>query len=314
MKVAVVGEAMFEFHGQGNTGDGLRYAGDTLNTAIHMARIGLDVAYVTAVGSDNLSDALVAEWAKEGLDTHHVLRHPDRQPGIYAIHVDPAGERSFLYWRDQSAARAMFDLTGMSDICVQAAKADLLYFSHVSLAILPEDGRERLIALAATVRERGGRVAYDSNFRPRLWKSPDAAKFWSDRATAIATIGLPTADDERAMHGSHDSDTAIARRWLALGCEEVAVKSGSVGCVIATPGLEPQLVRCDRLDMVDSSGAGDSFNAGYLAARMAGLHPRTAAMQAHQLAAWVISRRGALPAIDVQAPYQKLSASGTVEI
>ena len=103
MTTFIFGEAMLEYHSHG--GAGLRYGGDTLNTAIHLARAGHDIAYVTAVGTDPISDALVAAWAAEGIDTRHVLRHPDRNPGIYAIYLDEQGERSFLYWRDRSAAR-----------------------------------------------------------------------------------------------------------------------------------------------------------------------------------------------------------------
>ena len=126
MTIFVFGEAMLEYHGSG--GNGLRYGGDTLNTAIHLARMGHDVAYVTALGTDAISDALVAAWKREGVDTRFILRHPSRQPGIYAIHVDETGERSFLYWRDQSAARAMFDLPEMAAALTAAERASLLYF------------------------------------------------------------------------------------------------------------------------------------------------------------------------------------------
>jgi 2-dehydro-3-deoxygluconokinase len=303
MKVAVVGEAMFEFLGQAADGGGLRYAGDTLNTAVHMARAGCDVAYLTAVGADPLSDALVAAWAGEGIDTRCVLRHPDRHPGIYAIHVDARGERSFLYWRDQSAARAMFDLPAMTAAVAAASGAELLYFSLISLAILTPAGREQLIALAASVRAGGGQVAYDSNFRPRLWESIEAARHWSDRAAAVATIGLPTGDDERALHGTREHDSGVAARWLALGCAEVAVKAGPSGCVLAVAGSPPRTLGCRPLAMVDSSGAGDAFNGGYLSARLGGAAPAEAALRGHTLAGWAISRRGALPARDAEAPY-----------
>ena len=112
MTTFIFGEAMLEYHSHG--GAGLRYGGDTLNTAIHLARAGHEVAYVTAVGTDPISDALVNAWRAEGIDTRHVLRHPNRSPGIYAIHLDEEDERSFLYWRDRSAAREMFALPGMT--------------------------------------------------------------------------------------------------------------------------------------------------------------------------------------------------------
>ena len=305
MKVIIVGEAMLEYRSQPGTAGGLHYGGDTLNTAIHMVRSGCDVAYVTALGTDPISDALVADWKREGLDIDHVLRHPTRHPGIYAIHVDSEGERSFVYWRDASAARTLFDLPSIAAANDAVAQAELLYFSHISLAILPSEGREALLALAGKVRARGGRVAYDSNYRPRLWDDAGTARAWSDRAIATASIGLPTAEDECFMYDAPASGEAIACRWQDLGCAEVVVKRGPLGPVIAADGGAPLNLAFKALDMVDSSGAGDAFNAGYLAARLRGQSPVSAAQNGHQLAAWVITQPGALPAVSSSAPYDR---------
>lgn len=303
MKVAIVGEAMLEYRGTEQSSGGLHYGGDTLNTAIHLARTGRDVAYLTALGQDPLSDALVADWKRQGLDIGGVLRHPDRQPGIYAIHLDSQGERSFLYWRDDSAARVMFDLPESDYALAEAAKAGLLYFSHISLAILAPPSRERLLALAADVRRRGGLVAYDSNYRPRLWQDRAEAQHWSDRAIAMSSIGLPTAEDELAMQGCPASAEDIARRWHRLGCPEVAVKCGPLGPLVSIAGKVPIHHECKPVLMVDSSGAGDAFNAGYLAARLIGIGPKEAAQRGHELAAWVVTQPGALPSISAGAPY-----------
>lgn len=307
MTVVVIGEVMLEYSGAASNAAGLRYGGDTLNTAIHMARSGCHVAYGTAVGEDPLSNGMVQTWAGEGLDTSLVLRHPSRHPGIYAIHVDGHGERSFLYWRDQSAARDLVKLPGLDQLERAINAAELLYFSHISVAILPAEGREWLIDAASAVQARGGMVAYDSNYRPRLWESSMAARDWSQRAMAVATIGLPTGDDERLMLGSQDHDAAIADRWLAAGCQEVAVKGGAAGCTLASFSQPPMHSPCLPVTMVDSSGAGDAFNAAYLAAKLTGDAPQRAAAQAHRLAAWVIGRHGALPPHDSDAPYATIS-------
>lgn len=133
----------------------------------------------------------IGEWG-EGIDTRYILRHSSRSPGIYAIHVDAQGERSFLYWRDKSAAREMFALPEMAEVLAVAERASLLYFSLISLAILPEEGRAALLTLAKSVRNNGGRVAYDSNFRRNLWQGLDEARRVSEMAMAVSDIGLPT--------------------------------------------------------------------------------------------------------------------------
>lgn len=310
MRVAIIGEAMLEYRSQPRITRGLTYGGDTLNSAIHMVRAGCETAYVTALGHDPLSDALVKDWQHEGLDTRYVFKHPTKQPGIYAIHVDARGERSFIYWRDDSAARTLFDLPDIDHACDHVAGADLLYFSLISLAILPPSGREALIDLARRVRAQGGRVAYDSNFRPHLWDKVQTALTWSNQAIALATIGLPTAEDEQALLGVDMGGEAIAERWRALGCSEVIVKRGPAGPVIAAEGMAAFVYPCEPLQMIDSSGAGDAFNAGYLVARLQGHDLKPAAQCGHALAAWVIQRPGAIPPLSEDAPYHHFKQKG----
>ncbi len=156
MRLVFIGEAMLELARAGS-GWQLGHGGDTLNTAIHLARLGHDTAYLTAIGSDPLSGDMKARWAAEGLDTRLVLAHPSRSSGLYAITTDAAGERSFAYWRDTSAARAMFDLPQSDEALDQAAHADVLGFSLITLAILPPDARARLIATARSGRPGGVR-------------------------------------------------------------------------------------------------------------------------------------------------------------
>jgi 2-dehydro-3-deoxygluconokinase len=292
MRALIVGEAMLELS---RDGDGWRlgYGGDTLNTAIHLARAGIDTAFLTALGDDPFSHALRSAWQTESLDCGLVLTHPTRQPGLYAITTDPAGERSFTYWRDTSAAREMFTLPGIEQALARVEHAELLYFSLITLAILPPEGRERLLTLAHRVRETGGRVAFDGNYRARLWASPDEARAARDAAIGIADIGLPTLEDETALSGEQDGH-AVARHWQALGCAETVVKLGAHGCRLPDGQVLPP--PC-RLDPVDTSGAGDAFNGGYLAGRLAGLSVTEAAGIAHKLAGRVIMQCGAIPAV-----------------
>ncbi|NLR73025.1 sugar kinase [Novosphingobium sp. ERN07] len=269
----------------------LGYGGDTLNSAIHLARAGLETAYLTALGTDPFSADLKARWAAEGLDTSLVLTDPVRNPGLYAISCDAAGERSFTYWRGESAARHMFDRDGIDQALAHAAQADILGFSLITIAILPEAGRNALFDLARTVADRGNMVVFDGNYRPRLWPDHAEAQHWRDAAIAVATVGLPTLDDESALSGQTSADQ-VARHWTDLGCREVVVKMGAAGA--RTPDgtlLAPPKV----LKPVDTSGAGDAFNGGFLAARAGGASMAESVMAGHRLAGWCVMNRGAIP-------------------
>jgi 2-dehydro-3-deoxygluconokinase len=301
-QIVCVGEGMLELRqedGEWRLGTG----GDVLNTAIHLARFGHEVAFFSALGGDPFSDDLRHRWEADGLDTALTLTHPRRHCGLYAISTDEHGERSFTYWREASAARDMFALPESDTAIDAAARADLLYFSLITLAILPKNGRDRLLQLAASVRANGGKVAFDSNYRARLWDSPAEAAAARDAAAAHADIGLPTLSDEAELGGGDERETA--GRWNALGCGEVAVKLGSRGCLVAG-ALKPPPA---PVAVLDSSGAGDAFNAGYLAARLEGYDAAEAALRAQRLAAWTLARRGAIQPCADAAPYLLSSAA-----
>ncbi|MBV1686714.1 sugar kinase [Novosphingobium sp. G106] len=285
-RIVCVGEGMLELSRRGDDWQ-LGYGGDTLNTAIHLVRLGHDVAYLTALGADPFSQEMKAKWTAEGLDTSLVLTHPTRHAGLYAIDTDAAGERSFTYWRDTSAAREMFALEGSEAASAEASEADLLYFSLITLAILPPEGRDHLLALT----ERARKVAFDGNYRPRLWASQEEALATRNAAIAVADIGLPTLEDETALSNANDA-CEVAADWHRLGCRETLVKLGAEGALLPDGNvIEPERV----LSPIDTSGAGDAFNAGYLSARLNGLSIDESARAGHALAGWTIMRPGAIP-------------------
>lgn len=298
-KVVVIGEGMLELSSDG-PGWRLAYGGDTLNTAIHLARFGHEVTFATALGADAFSHELRRAWQEEGLDISLVLAHPDRLPGLYAIRTDANGERSFTYWRGESAARQMFELSGSRRFGEAADRADLLLFSLISVAILPEASREMLRDLCRRTRTGGGRIAFDGNYRPKLWRDAAEAIAERDRAIALCDIGLPTFEDELAISGLSTAE-AVESHWRGLGTSETVVKLGAEGCLVDGRIAPPP----SRLSPVDTSGAGDAFNAGYLHARLGGASAADATRFGHELAGWTLMRRGAVPAPDADAPYPR---------
>ncbi len=293
MRVCCIGECMIEL-GQLDLAAGtarVGFAGDTLNTATYLARLGIAVAYVTNLGTDTFSDRMVAGWQAEGIDVSFVGRDEKRLPGIYAIETDAWGERSFRYWREASAARTMFSGVGVS--LADLAAFDVVYLSGITLAILPPDVRARLIAEMARLRAAGKWVVFDTNYRPRLWTDASVARDSFVAMWAAASLALPSFDDEEALFpGSSPAD--VVARISGCGPGEIALKNGPRGPLIWADGRAWQADFDVEPRVVDTSGAGDSFNAGYLAARLHGAVPIAAATAGHRLAAAVIRHHGAI--------------------
>lgn len=295
VSIAALGECMLELQGPAFGTLRQTFGGDTLNTAVYLARCGggaLRVHYATALGDDSLSAGLLQRWAAEGVLTGLVQRLPGRVPGLYLIELDEGGERRFHYWRGQAAARAYFD-TATTALEAQADGLDALYLSGISLAILPDAGRERVLALMARMRARGALVAFDNNFRPRLWPSAAEARHWYERAFASASLALVTADDHQSLHGLPTLEAAVAAAQ-ALPVAEIAIKRGALPALVGDGDTWQEVATEAVPRVVDTTAAGDSFAAGYLARRLRGDAPAEAAAFGNRLAARVIQHPGAL--------------------
>jgi 2-dehydro-3-deoxygluconokinase len=294
MRILCIGECMVEFS---RRGDGLweqGFAGDTFNTAWAMRALlpaAARVDYLTRVGTDGFSDGMVEMFAGAGIGTAHVGRDPARIVGLYAIRTDASGERSFTYWRSESAARRL--AADPAALEAALAGADLVYLSGITLAILPVEDRERLLRTLGTRGSRSFRVAFDPNLRARLWEDGATAARTIARAAAGADILLPTHEDEAAGFGDADAAATLAR-YAGLGVPEIVVKDGTRPTLWqagAQAGRSP-VVPSRRA--VDTTGAGDAFNGAYLAARLAGEEAARAVALAQRVAARVVEHRGAL--------------------
>lgn len=292
-RIVSIGECMIEMSGGEDRAYRLGYAGDTLNTAWYLrALLGQDwsVDYVTALGIDRYSGDIRRFLDDNQIGTSHIQTIPNRRPGLYMIHQE-AGDRHFTYWRDTSAAKLLADDKPALAKAVEGA--ELVYFSGITLAILAPRARGRLLGAIVKARDNGARIAFDTNLRPALWSSPRVMMGVLTAAASLCDIVLPTHSDEAPLFGDKSVDDT-ADRYLELGVEEVVVKDGKDEALIATATERVRLAPPPGAHVVDPTGAGDSFNGAYLAARLQGKSLHDAATAAHRTAGIVIGHKGAL--------------------
>ena len=293
-RAVCIGEALIEFVRGADGKFALSCGGDTFNTAIYLARAGIDVAFATALGDDPYSESMMALAAAEGISSNLVLRVANALPALCLVENEPAGERRARYWRKGAPVRQLFELPDWMLLAEALTTAKLIYFSGITLSLFSTTSLSRFLAVLEVARRQGTKVAFDGNFRPRGWKGDlQRTRAVFLEALKRVDIALPAFDDEAVLWGDPSPEATVAR-LQAFGIGEIVVKNGPNSALVATAAAQEFVPVPEVLVPIDPTAAGDGFNAGYLAARRSGSEPVQAAGAAHRLAGSVISHRGAL--------------------
>jgi 2-dehydro-3-deoxygluconokinase len=298
-RVVIFGECMVELYQLVENVYHQNFAGDVFNTAVYLKRVNpaVQVDFFSAIGTDLISDKLLAAVESEKLGSSLLLRSKTARPGLYMINTDAFGERSFVYWRDSSAAKQTLQLFRARQDSSPLTSADWFYFSGISLAILSEADREDLFALVTELKAAGVNIGFDPNYRPVLWQSVQQCRDAFERAYALSDVALPGLDDHKVLFNAQSCDDVITQ-LKALGTGEIVVKNGKDGAVVWASGERFVMPAVTVKKVVDTTAAGDSFNGGYLAARLAGQSPKAAAQLAAALAGFVVEHTGAIVSMD----------------
>jgi 2-dehydro-3-deoxygluconokinase len=272
-RVVAVGEALIEFVRGGDGRFGIGCAGDSFNVAVYLARVGIDAAFATALGDDPYSDAILALAAAEGVASDLVLRTRGRLPGLTVVDADTAGTRRRYDWGADAPARDLFELPDWGRVAEGLTKAKLVYFSGITLSLYSNTGLGRFLALIEMVRQQGVKVAFDGNFRPRGWRG-DLSRTRAVFMEALKRIdmALPAYDDEAVLWGD-PSPEATVERLQAFGIAEIVVKNGPNSALVASGGRNEFIPVPEVVVPVDTTAAGDSFNAAYIAPAGGAGHP-----------------------------------------
>lgn len=298
--IAAIGEVMVELSPfptadhNGREIMALSFAGDTYNTSVYMARLGLQTDYVTQLGQDPYSQQIMLRIANENIGTDMIKQIAGRSPGLYIIRNTPDGEREFFYWRKEAPARELFNSQESADqLCQQLSQCDCVYLSGITLAIIGEKSREFLYQSLQKLRAEGVTIAFDSNYRPRLWQDKTEAQKAMLSIMQYVDIALLTLDDEQLLWGD-DTAAGCKQRYAQFNLCELVLKRGADDAIIISPDAEIRVPVPPVQGVVDTTGAGDTFNAGYLAGRLMNKSLEDSAKQGIRCAGIIIRHRGAI--------------------
>lgn len=299
-KIAAIGEVMVELSPFPNTENSQRellalsFAGDTYNTSVYTARLGIDTQYITQLGEDTHSAQILHRMTLEGIGTQLIKQLPGRLPGLYMIRNTQNGEREFFYWRNEAPARELFSSQEAAETLYrQLLHVDCVYLSGITLAIIGEQSRQQLYHVLSNLRSQNITIAFDSNYRPRLWPSLTEAQNSMLHMMQYTDIALLTLDDEKLLWGDN-SVNDCKQRYAQFPVRELVLKRGSDSAIIISHDQTMEIPVPLVSNVIDTTGAGDSFNAGFLAGRLSGKSLEDSARLGIQCASIIIQHRGAI--------------------
>ncbi|MFZ7234061.1 sugar kinase [Avibacterium avium] len=297
-KIAIIGECMIELNGEPFGNMWQTYGGDTLNTATYLSRVSspkdIEVHYISAMGADKLSQQMIQHWQQDQIHTDSILIDPNRQAGLYLIQLDKFGERTFLYWRSESAARYLLQHPDYPQVQDKLAEMDMIYLSGISLAILPDADRYALIEQLKQLAAQGVKITFDSNYRPKLWESVAKTQEIYTALYPLVHLALVTFDDEQALWGDNDPAQSV-QRLRELGVKNIVLKQGKEGALFCDEqGNQQNVATTPVTNVVDTTSAGDAFNAGFLNGYLRDKLPQQCCQQGNQVAGIVIQHKGAI--------------------
>ena len=288
-----IGECMVELSPASENQLSMGFAGDTFNTAWYISKSlpkSWDVDYLTAVGSDEISKDMVQFINHAGIATRNIAKFCDRTVGLYMIHTKN-GERSFTYWRENSAARKF--ASNIQHLNRGMNGAGIVFFSGISIAILIPEDRQNLYEALTNARSNGSKIVFDPNLRPALWADNSKMCEEISHFAKCADILLPSFDDEALFFDDKNPEATLVR-YISSGAELVVVKNGAQSILAGSSAGTVEFKPAEIENPVDTTAAGDAFNAGFLSAYFNGQDIKSAIEIGASLSAKVIGKRGAL--------------------
>jgi len=293
-KIFLLGECMIELMPSPSNTFKQSFAGDIFNTAVYLKRSfsQTQVHLITAIGKDKFSLEMREHFHREHIESSFVFQSDNKIPGLYAIQTDETGERSFTYWREDSAARQVMQYLN-NEVIKQISQADMFFFSGISLAILPQEDRENFWRFIEKLKAAKVQVVFDPNYRAALWASPEQAKQQFELAFEYADITLPGVDDFQELYGLTTAEQ-VADYLYPYALKELLIKNGGKE-LLWLGDNQRHFVTIKPVDkVVDATSAGDAFNGVYLGARLQGLPAHQSIALASKAAAFVIQHPGAI--------------------
>ncbi len=296
INVCSIGEAMIEISNLKNSLYNQSFAGDTLNFCNYLDKKKLNAFFLSAIGKSEINQSLLDFVKSKKISTKHIKQINQSEVGLYLIKNKNNGEKQFFYWRDESAAKQYFNNIDFLNLYKELKNFDYIYFSGITLSIIHISKLNNFIKLLKQLKVKKIKIVFDFNIRPSRWNKKNLNKFFNS-VLKFVDICFLSGEDMNYWKNKNNikSYEKIVRKYKIK--HSIFRKNAKFTYVFLN---KTKYVFRNKLlkKVVDTSGAGDGFNAAYLSNFIVNNDPLLALKAGSSLGSKIVMKKGAI--VDVK--------------
>ena len=296
IKICAIGECMMELSNAKNALYSQSIAGDTLNFSSYLDKNIFDISYFTAVGTSEISKRVIRFLQKQKIKTNLVSQISSHEIGLYLIENTKAGEKIFYYWRDHSAAKFFFNNENIKKYKNQLEKYQYVYFSGITLSLFENNNFYNFISLLEFLKKKQVKIIFDFNIRINRWTKKNLNNFLY---SILNFVDICFVSGEDLKFWKNDSSLRNFEKLINKYKIDHGIFRKNAKLTYSIQNKKKYTIKNKFIrKVVDTSGAGDGFNAAYVSNFIIHNDPALALKEASLLGSKIIMQKGAI--VDVK--------------
>ena len=293
IKICAIGESMIEITNIQGSKFVQSFAGDTLNFLSYLNKKNISADYLTAVGGSKINKDFFYLLKSRSISNKFIHVDNKNETGLYLIKNDNKGEKSFYYWRDNSAAKIHLNKLNYNKISVALKKYDYLYFSGITLSVISNKKQNELLYAIKKIKNHNVKIIFDLNVRVKRWLSKKTLT--NSMNLFLPYIDILFCSGEDIKNWKNNQSLEFFKKFVKFYNIKHAIfrQNASKNYVFLNNSLY-QIMNKTKKKIIDSSGAGDGYNAAYISEYLISNDVYRSLKSAHFLGSKIVMKKGAI--------------------
>ena len=289
--ICSIGECMIEMTNVEKELYNYSVAGDTLNFTSYLDQSIFNKFYLTAIGTSDINKGVISFFKKKKINTNLVKKISSKEIGLYLIKNTKRGEKKFYYWRDDSAANFFFNHINKS-LFINKYTFDYIYLTGITLSILDFKNIDKFITNLSVLRKKNSKIIFDFNIRIKRWSKKNLNLYLNK---ILPNVDILFCSGEDLVCWKKNNNIKTFQYILKKFNIYHAIYRKNEEYNYSFYKNKKYMIKNKPIKkVVDTSGAGDGYNAAYLSSFIISNNPQVALNEASKIGAKIVMKKGAI--------------------